>query len=99
MVFKDDMVECIQNYCVLNTWGSHDIQLSKSEHEIDELTNQVLSCLGEIEYMFEHYGIDKNLNTIYVPINLIYENRTVYTEFSNLNSNQIKSKIIDAIQE
>lgn len=99
VVFIDDMVECIRNYCVLNTWDSYDVYLSENEYDIDKLTGQILSCLSEIEYMFEHYDIDKDLNVIYVPINLIYKNRTVHAEFSDFNSNQIKSKIIDAIQE
>jgi len=98
VVFKDDMVECIQNYCVLNMWSSYDVYLSDSMHDIDELSDQILGCLNEIESMFEHYGIDKDLNVIYVPINLIYGNRTVYAEFSDFDRDQILSKILNVIQ-
>lgn len=99
VIFKDNMVECIRNFCILDTFGSNDIYISKKSYDYETLSEKILECINLIELMFYDYKIDEKLNSIYILLNFIYGNKTFTLEFTKESQEKIISQILDALQK
>ncbi len=98
-VFQDNMAESIRDFCILATFGSYDVHVPESPHNYERLSGEILECMDLIEKTFSNYNIDKNLNGIYISINLIYDGRTVESEFTPRPREEITSQIMDALRK